>query len=146
MPNFGETPLTVQFAANASDPNEDLLTYTWNFGDQLSADNNSALENPTHIFHQNGIYHVTVDVNDGLATIHRSITIRVGQYGIDYLLGDIDFDGDVDFADILEFSNAYLSETGNPDYNSDANLDPNNGFIDLCDFALLANDWEKVLP
>jgi len=145
-PSFGPAPLTVEFTAGASDPNEDLLTYAWNFGDPLSADNNSTLENPTHIYDQNGFYHVALDVCDGLATINRSITIRVGRYGIDYLLGDIDFDGDVDFADVLEFTSAYLSETGDPDYNSDADLDQNDGFIDLYDFALLANDWEKVLP
>jgi len=41
---------------------------------------------------------------------------------------------------------AYLTENGDPDYNSDADLDPNDGFIDFYDFALLANDWGKVLP
>jgi PKD repeat protein len=146
MPSFGEAPLTVQFTANAFDPNEDLLTYAWDFGDPLSADNNSTLENPTHIYDQNGFYHVALDVCDGLATINRSITIRAGRYGIDYLLGDIDFDGDVDFADVNEFTSAYLSENGDPDYNSDADLNPNDGFIDLYDFALLANDWQKFLP
>ena len=145
-PSFGEAPLTVQFAANATDPNNDPLTYAWNFGDPLSADNNSTLENPTHIYDQNGLYRVALDVCDGLATINRSITIRVGVYGIDYLLGDIDFDGDVDFEDVFEFAGAYLSENGDPDYNSDADLAPNNGLIDLCDFALLANDWGKTLP
>jgi len=145
-PSYGEAPLTVQFAANASDPNEDPLTYAWNFGDPLSADNNSTLENPTHIYDQNGIYRIALDVCDGLATINRSITIRAGIYGIDYLLGDIDFDGDVDFADVNEFTSAYLTENGDPDYNSDADLDPNDGFIDLYDFALLANDWGEVLP
>ncbi len=28
----------------------------------------------------------------------------------------------------------------------DADLDCNDGFIDLYDFALLANDWQKFLP
>jgi len=145
-PNTGEAPLTVEFAANASDPDEDLLTYAWNFGDPLNADNNSTLENPTHIYDQNGFYHVALDVCDGLATINRSITIRAGIYDIDYLLGDIDFDGDVDFADVNEFTSAYLSENGDPDYNSDADLNSSDCFIDLYDFALLANDWGETLP
>jgi PKD repeat protein len=145
-PSFGEAPLTVQFAANAFDPNNDPLTYAWNFGDASSKFNHSTLENPTHIYDYNGFYHVALDVCDGLATINRSITIRAGRYGIDYLLGDIDFDGDVDFADVNEFTSVYLSENGDPDYNSDADLNPNDGFIDLYDFALLANDWGKTLP
>jgi hypothetical protein len=143
-PSFGEAPLTVQFAANASDPNNDPLTYVWNFGDPLSG--NSTLENPTHIYDYNGIYHVALDVCDGIATTHRAITIRVGVSGVDYMLGDIDFDGDVDFADVNEFMKAYLTETGDPDYNSDADLAPNDGFIDFYDFALLANDWRETLP
>ena len=146
-PSYGEAPLTVEFAANAFDPNNDPLTYFWHFHDQNGGGGQSnRIENPTHIFHQKGIYRVTVDVCDGLATINRSITIRVGRYGIDYLLGDIDFDGDVDFEDVNVFTKAYLTETGDPDYNSDADLDQNDGFIDLYDFALLANDWAKVLP
>jgi PKD repeat protein len=145
-PNSGDAPLYVQFKAHGSDADGDPLAYAWSFGDPLSADNNSTLENPTHIYDQNGFYHVALDVCDGIATINRSITIRVGRYGIDYLLGDIDFDGDVDFADVNEFTSAYLSENGDPDYNSDADLDQNNGFIDLYDFALLANDWGKTLP
>jgi PKD repeat protein len=145
-PSFGSAPLTVEFTANAFDPNNDPLTYVWDFGDASSKNNHSTLENPTHIYDYNGFYHVALDVCDGLATISRSITIRAGRYGIDYLLGDIDFDGDVDFADVNEFTSAYLSENGDPDYNSDADLNPNDGFIDLYDFALLANDWGKTLP
>jgi hypothetical protein len=145
MPSFGEVPLTVQFAANASDPNNDPLTYAWNFGDQLSGDNNGTLENPTHTYNQNGLYHVALDVNDGLETTHRSISIRVGRDGIDYLLGDVDFDGDVDFGDFSVFANAYRSENGDLNYNSDADFAPDNCVIDLYDFTLLADDWLMTL-
>jgi hypothetical protein len=89
---------------------------------------------------------VALDVCDGLLTINRSITIRVGRLGIDYLLGDIDFDGDVDYMDVNKFASAYLSENGDLNYNSDADLDPNNCLIDFYDFALLADDWRKTLP
>lgn len=72
-PTSGSAPLTVQFAANASDPNGDDLTYAWDFGD----DGTSTEENPSHIYTDPGTYVAWLTVSDGLAEVSESITIIV---------------------------------------------------------------------
>lgn len=77
-PQTGEAPLTVQFAANASDPDPgDTLTYAWTFGDPASGDDTSALANPTHRYALPGTYVAWLTVSDGKASVSRSITIAV---------------------------------------------------------------------
>jgi len=47
-PNYGPTPLTVQFSsAGSSDPENQSLTYDWDFGDGSP---HSSLANPTHVY------------------------------------------------------------------------------------------------
>ncbi|NQU66512.1 MAG: PKD domain-containing protein, partial [Candidatus Marinimicrobia bacterium] len=74
-PGAGDEGQTLSFSAYAINPGFDILTYTWNFGDNTS---NQAGETATHTFADDGSYTITLtitDQNDG-STIHQSgITI-----------------------------------------------------------------------
>ncbi len=86
-PNSGTQPLTVQFNANASDPDNDPLTYEWDFGDPQSPDNTSPLADPIHIYAQAGTYTVTLNVSDPYDTITETLSIVVApaiNMSIDY--------------------------------------------------------------
>jgi len=75
-PNEGVAPLTVQFTANASDADNDPLSYAWAFGDGAT----STLANPNHVYIQPGTYTATLVVSDGKATSPTySKTVVVGS-------------------------------------------------------------------
>ncbi len=76
-PNTGDAPLTVQFTANASDPDNDPLTFTWDFGDPTSPDNTSNLSDPEHIYMHAGTYVAQLTVSDGNDSASYSLTITV---------------------------------------------------------------------
>ena len=52
---------TVLFSGSATDPGDDVLTYQWNFGDGSTGFG----QNASHAYGDNGIYTVTLTVNDG---------------------------------------------------------------------------------
>lgn len=72
-PNSGLAPLQVQFAANATDADGDMLTYAWDFGDGAT----SADADPTHTYTAGGTYVVSLQVSDGQATASESVTVVV---------------------------------------------------------------------
>lgn len=76
-PNAGVVPLTVQFAANALDPDNDPLTFAWDFGDPTSSDNTSNLSDPEHIYLYAGTYVAQLTVSDGKESASYSLTITV---------------------------------------------------------------------
>lgn len=72
-PQFGPTPLTVTFDASASnDPDGDLLTFEWNFGDGSPT---SSLAIASHTYSVAGTYLATVTVRD--ASDENTVTLRV---------------------------------------------------------------------
>jgi PKD repeat protein len=77
-PNHGAAPLSVQFAANATDANiGEPLSYSWNFGDGSPV---SALANPLHVYSTAGTYLPSVTVSDGVnGPVSASLTISVGS-------------------------------------------------------------------
>ncbi|MEO5817734.1 MAG: PKD domain-containing protein [Gemmatimonadaceae bacterium] len=61
-PYFGVEGSPVTFSsAGTSDPEGDPLTYLWDFGDGAT----STAQNPTHTYADNGVYPVTITVDDG---------------------------------------------------------------------------------
>ncbi|MGD8977197.1 MAG: PKD domain-containing protein [Gammaproteobacteria bacterium] len=62
-PYTGETGVAVQFdGSGSSDPNNDAISYAWDFGDGGTSD----LESPSHTYAAAGAYTVRLTVNDGL--------------------------------------------------------------------------------
>jgi PKD repeat protein len=87
-PNTGPAPLTVHFAANASDPDGDQLTYTWNFGDGET----STASDPSHTYTTAGTFVAVLTVSDGQDAVSASITITVSPtILLNVTRADIDF-------------------------------------------------------
>ena len=80
-PNQGDAPLTVQFHANAVDPDGDNLTYLWDFGDPSSLDNTSTLADPGHVYEAPGAYTAWLTVSDGQHEVTGSVTVVVETGG-----------------------------------------------------------------
>ena len=67
-----------------------------------------------------------------------SVTVLL-SYGLG-LPGDVDDDGDVDWADLLALLEAYGACEGDASYDANADLD-RNGCINLCDLARLLSNF-----
>jgi hypothetical protein len=67
------TGVSIAFASTASDPDNDSLTFYWQFGDTGT----SASESPTHSYLNSGTYSVSLTVSDGELTGSNSITIHI---------------------------------------------------------------------
>lgn len=67
--------LVVQFAANASDPELDPLTWAWDFGDT----NTSTEADPEHIYTAPGDYVAWLTVSDGELEVTESLLITVNS-------------------------------------------------------------------
>lgn len=78
-PNEGQAPLVVQFYANASDSENDALTYLWDFGDPDSSDNSSTLADPVRVYEAPSTYTVTLTVSDGQEEVSESVTVLVSD-------------------------------------------------------------------
>jgi len=69
-----KTGREIQFTDSSTDPDKDILTYQWNFGDGFT----STLQNPKHSFTSSGTKSITLTVNDdgGLtSSVTKTITI-----------------------------------------------------------------------
>ena len=92
-PNPAVTSQSVQFNVSATDADNDVLTYTWDFKDGTS----STSQNPTHAFSTPGTYAVSVTITDGRGgSVSGSVTVTVASAGPG---GDSDGDG---FPDEIE--------------------------------------------
>jgi len=75
-PLSGSAPLEVNFTAVANDPDGEIVSYAWNFGDGES----SGLQNVTHTFNDPGNYVVRVTVTDNDdATAYSNVVINVNN-------------------------------------------------------------------
>ncbi len=74
-PTSGQSPLTVSFSVSAYDPENEPLTYSWDFGDGTS----SSEQNPIHTYLSNGRYQARLTVSDGSSqALSDPIVISVG--------------------------------------------------------------------
>ena len=70
-PTTGPAPLTVQFTGSAShDPDDDPLTYDWDFGDGSPRSN---LADPVHEYAAGGLYQATLTVTDPLGLLSQDV-------------------------------------------------------------------------
>ncbi len=78
-PTSGDPPLEVDFDASGStDPDDNPLTYAWDFGDSDDQFNDSFDEAPSHTYDEPGSYVARVRVNDGHGgTDTDQVTINV---------------------------------------------------------------------
>ncbi|BBZ31538.1 PQQ-dependent sugar dehydrogenase [Mycolicibacterium confluentis] len=75
-PNYGATPLEVQFSSGGSkDPEGQPLSYSWDFGDG----NTSTDANPTHTYTTKDKYTVILTVTDGEKTGTATQIVHVGN-------------------------------------------------------------------
>jgi glucose/arabinose dehydrogenase len=77
-PTSGLAPLSVQFSsAGSSDPDEESLTFEWDFGDGTPPETGAS---PQHTYAADGSYVATVTVRDtGGASATDTVTITVGN-------------------------------------------------------------------
>ncbi len=75
----GTLPLTIRFTADAQDPEQDELTYVWDFGDGLTAETSEPYV--SHTFEEIGDHEITVDVRDteGHSTQSEPVSIYAGN-------------------------------------------------------------------
>ncbi len=66
------TPLSFN-GNGSSDPNDDPITYSWNFGDNSY----SSEVNPTHTYRTPGTYTLTLQVRDGVSSTTTTTTVTV---------------------------------------------------------------------
>lgn len=76
--SIGLAPLKADFkGSNSVDPDEDDLTYSWNFGDGSAATTEA---DPQHTFDKNGVYHVSLTVTDPSGEKSTStVDVKVGN-------------------------------------------------------------------
>ncbi len=66
---------SVTFEPSIADPGDDNLTYSWTFGDGGSSSDRA----PTHRFRQQGIFTVTLTVNDQTNSVSDTLTITANN-------------------------------------------------------------------
>jgi uncharacterized repeat protein (TIGR02543 family) len=77
-PTNGLVPLAVSFnGSNSNDPDGDVLTYAWNFGDGST----SSQVSPSHTYTSTGSYIAVLTVSDGEFNDQASVTINVTEQG-----------------------------------------------------------------
>jgi len=76
-PTTGDEGASLNWTANATDPGvNDTLTYSWDFGDGESATGTAV----THTYLQDGLYNLTVTVNDGDGgTDVNTVVVTIGN-------------------------------------------------------------------
>jgi cytochrome c len=74
-PETGFAPHEVDFTVAASDPDDDPLTYSWDFDNDGTAD--STQQNPSHTYTTPGEKQAKVTVSDGDKTASRTLTVNV---------------------------------------------------------------------
>jgi PKD repeat protein/pimeloyl-ACP methyl ester carboxylesterase len=90
-PYSGEAGVPVFFSSLGSiDPDGDVLTYFWNFGDGTIS--NEA--NPSHIYTKEGTYTGTLTVDDGTCMVDESFQVQIEASSLVEVCDGIDNDSD----------------------------------------------------
>ena len=104
-PNTPYTLETVFFIDNSTDPDGDIINWTWNFGDE-SDDNISYDKDPVHVYQKAGKYNITLTVMDNggkAASVVRQIfvfnrlPVASFYWTRDSITGDLIFDASTSY-------------------------------------------------
>jgi PKD repeat protein/glucose/arabinose dehydrogenase len=80
-PTSGIAPLTVVFSAAGSDPDNDPLSFSWNFGDNTT----STQQNPTHQYSAGGAFNAIVTISDGRGGVGKdTVQVTVTPNGVGF--------------------------------------------------------------
>lgn len=92
-PARGDAPLTVQFNDGSTDADGQVVSWSWNFGDNTT----STQRNPSHVYQNPGVYQATLTVTDDAGLPNStSVTITAEH------LTDLTFTGSlIDGRDLL---------------------------------------------
>lgn len=82
---------------------------------------------------------LTLKISEDIIEI-TDFSFNIHIIGTEYLIGDLDHDGDVDIYDIAAFSVAYGSEPSDPNWNPLADFNGDN-IINLYDVVLLSANY-----
>ncbi|MEM2779874.1 MAG: PKD domain-containing protein [Candidatus Bathyarchaeia archaeon] len=136
---------TVTFDASTSLPGWNgtqptpIVSYRWNFGDGNTTTTSSPIIN--HAYKLEGNYTVTLTVTDSRGlTDNMSQIIRVKTRPL--LIGDLNGDGIVDYADISIVCRAYGSYPGHPRWDERADINGDE-FVDYADIGICARNYGK---
>jgi PKD repeat protein len=72
-PSSGFAPLPVEFTAEATDADDDELTYSWDFDGNGTADADT--KNASHTYAEAGVYDAKVTVSDGEDSVSRTVSV-----------------------------------------------------------------------
>ncbi|MCZ6632882.1 MAG: putative Ig domain-containing protein [bacterium] len=127
--------LTV--SVSASSPDALALTYTWTINGQAQVETGPSLLVTASSGDADDA--VSVQVSDGTATLTRSWT--VGKR----LMGDLNSDNQVNFADFLDLVTAFGKASGEDGFNAAADLDANSR-VEFADFLIFARYFGLSSP
>ncbi len=126
----GTSPFTVNFTdTSTGDPTK----WAWDFGDGTD----STAQNPEHIYTADGVYTVTLSVNEGESIATKADYIRVASL----LLGDANSDGEVNQADTLHVLKEVVGIIPSPAPDTDAFEQTDvhwNGAIEIGDVMFIS--------
>jgi hypothetical protein len=77
----GQAPVNVTFMLNGTDPDNDTLNWTLDFGDGNTTNGTEIPTNVTYEYTQNGTYNVTLNVTDGNLSANSTIMINITSGG-----------------------------------------------------------------
>ncbi|MFH1288064.1 MAG: PKD domain-containing protein [bacterium] len=146
-PVSGDTPLTVDFTADANDP-ANVIKYEWDFDDNGSFDKITTANTVRNVYMKEGVYAAKVRVehrSGGLVTSQPvTITVTAGP-----VVGNIDTSSPgsalrVDGFDLYVLSTVFGIDAQDQNWNQLADLD-GNGIIDGNDLILLAVNFGRKL-
>ena len=125
--------LEVNFIDNSTTPNQAIINWSWNFGDN----NNSTEQNPTHTYISHGDYNVNLTVIDDQSFLD-SLTQTVSLNLIEHQPPTVDFSYSIIESSVLSINNLL-----NP---TESNVEVDNLVfgVSVFDGLLFNNDGEKV--